>query len=168
MNEVVEGLDLIHDVVDGDFLVLAREAYDQLVDAESNRLLLELGFPEETVLLDLIETLLRQVIQICVRVKRLDFEHHKRHGNDFLFLLLDHDLGRLAVLCIVTEQVIHVIVLLGSLPGVARSLREARDARVPRKHRRMAVSRRHVAFKIVQSILVCGSRVLTTDPLGLL
>ncbi len=73
MHKVLERLDLFHDVVDRNFLVLAREADDELEDSESDWLLLELSLPVEAFLLNVGEALLSQLIKVGVRIKGLDF-----------------------------------------------------------------------------------------------
>jgi len=113
----LEGLNLLDDVVDGDLLVLAREANDQLEDAEGNGLLLVLSLPEETLFLgDIAEDLLGKIIQISIAIERLHFKHDERHGNHNLLGLLDNDLGlgSLLGLVIVTEEIVEIIIgLLG-------------------------------------------------------
>jgi hypothetical protein len=85
---VLHGFNSLNNIiVDRDLLVLARESDDELFNTKSNRHLLVLSLPEESLFFDGVEDLLSKLIKVGLVVKRLDFEHHERHRNNNLLLL---------------------------------------------------------------------------------
>lgn len=77
---VFEGLDLLLEVVSGDFLVLNDATNDDLLDSVGNGELLVLGLPEETVHLDA-NDLLGELVEVGLGVVGLNLEDDEGLGD---------------------------------------------------------------------------------------
>ena len=96
---IIHLFDLFGNFVGGDLGILDGGTNEDLKDTVSNGLLLELGLPDETIHLNVLEDFLRDLVEISIGVIRLDLPDDERLGNGRGLLTLLRSISLLLKLC---------------------------------------------------------------------